>query len=160
MVSLVLHLLIAFIWLFLSPTRNLPSLIIGLVIGWGILFVFRSLLPGDRYLVRSIAFWQWLLKFLRAFVSSQLRVAQIVLFPKRFAIHPDYLDFPLPPDLTDFEKLVLTHTISLTPGTTSVEIIEEGNRLVVHALEASDPEAIFRDINTNLLQPLLKVTRS
>lgn len=158
MPAIFLHLLIAFIWLFLSESRDLPSLIIGWVIGWTILYLFRSLFPHDRYLKASVAFFAWMGSFCKAFLLSQIRVAQTILFPKSNPIDPGYIEFSIQ-DLTDWERIILTHTISLTPGTTSVEIDAQTGMLTIHALHASSPEEIIQDIRKTLLEPLLKVTR-
>lgn len=153
-----LHIGIAIVWLFLSPTRDLPRLLIGLLIGWLLLSAFRPLLPNDAYMkgVRSFIVWCW--AFLKALVLSQIRVSTIVLFPKSHPIHPGFVEFPLG-DLRDAEIILLSHSISLTPGTTSVEVDKERQILLVHALEAGDPDETIRDIQTNLLEPMLAFTR-
>ena len=57
------------------------------------------------------------------------------------------------------EIILLSHSISLTPGTTSVDVDLEKRELLIHALEADDPAAIVEDIRENLLKPLLGFTR-
>lgn len=158
MKTALLHVGIALIWLFLSPDRDLPRLIIGLIIGWVLLAAFRPLLPQDRYLKGSTAFFKWIMSFGKELVLSQVRVAQIILQPKKHAIHPGFLEFPIE-GLTDAEVLILSHTISLTPGTTSVEVDRKREILLIHALEAGDPEGTRADIRDNLLKPLLAFTR-
>lgn len=156
--SAVLHFSIAFIWLFLSPDRDLPGFLIGLAVGWAVLILFKSLLPDDQYLRRSGAFFRWLWAFLKAFLASQLRVAQNILFPTRYPVQPGFLTFPLG-DLSDLEILILSHTISLTPGTTSVEVDLPNGCLLIHALESADPRATVESIRENLMNPLLAFTR-
>lgn len=158
MKTALLHLSIAMTWLFLSPTRDLPRFLIGLLIGYGLIQLFRPLLPEDRYLKSSWAFIKWLGSFVRALFLSQLRVAQIITFPSSNPIHPGFIEYPTK-DLTDLEVLILSHTITLTPGTASVEVDREQGILLIHALEAGDPAATITDIEENLLQPLLAFTR-
>jgi multisubunit Na+/H+ antiporter MnhE subunit len=158
MKTAVLHLTIAFIWLFFGQDRDLPRLLIGLALGWGVLVLFRPLLPEDGYLRRSLAFFRWLWAFTRAFVASQIRVAQNILLPSRYPVSPGFLYFPIE-DLSDLEILVLSHTISLTPGTTSVEVERESGRLLIHALEADHPEEVISSIQNQLLEPLLAFSR-
>lgn len=156
--SAVLHLCIALIWLFLSPARDLPRFLIGLAVGWAVLYLFRSLLPDDQYLRRSGAFFRWLWAFIKAFIASQWRVAQNILLPSRFPVQPGFLTYPLE-DLNDLEILILSHTISLTPGTTSVEVDFEKRELLIHALEAGDPRATVDSIRNGLMNPLIAFTR-
>lgn len=153
-----LHIGIAMIWLFLSPTRDLPRLMIGLLVGWLLLAAFRPLLPKDTYMKGLTAFIIWCWAFLKALVLSQIRVSMIVLSPKTHPIHPGFVEFPLR-DLRDPEIILLSHSISLTPGTTTVEVDKERQILLVHALEAGDPEGTIRDIEDNLLKPMLAFTR-
>ena len=153
-----LHVLIALVWLFLSPNRDLPRLLTGLVIGYGVLMLFRPLLVRDRYLNGSLAFFKWVFAFLKALVLSQVRVAQLILFPRRHPVNPGFIHFPLG-DLSDLEILILTHSISLTPGTTTVEVDFQTRNILIHALEAGDEEATVNDIRANLLEPLLRFTR-
>ncbi|MGC9451797.1 MAG: Na+/H+ antiporter subunit E [Oceanipulchritudo sp.] len=156
--SAILHLAISLTWLFLSPQRDLPQFLKGLVIGYGILLLFQPLLPKDRYLKAGKAFLFWIVAFGRALVLSQIRVAKLILFPRRYPVHPGFLQFPID-GLSDLEILILSHSITLTPGTTSVEVDPEKQELLVHALEADDPQETIRDIKENLLKPLLAFTR-
>ena len=153
-----IHIGIAIVWMFLNPKRDLPSLMVGLIIGWILLVAFRPLLPNDQYLRRSIAFFKWLWAFFKALVLSQFRVARLILFPGKNPIQPGFFEFPIR-DLSDLEILMLSHSISLTPGTTSVEVDPERQILLVHALEAGRPEVTISEIEKTLLKPLLAFTR-
>ncbi len=158
MKTAILHVSIAIIWLFLSPTRDLPRFFIGLLLGYPLILLFRPLLPKDAYLKANWGFIRWLGAFARALILSQVRVGTIILFPGRNPIHPGFLEFSTG-DLSDLEVLILSHTITLTPGTASVDIDREGKRLLIHALEAGDPERTRAEIEKNLLKPLLAFTR-
>jgi multicomponent Na+:H+ antiporter subunit E len=158
MKTALIHIGIAIIWMFLNPQRDLPSFMIGLILGWGLLVVFRPLLPEDRYLKRSSGLFGWIWAFFKALILSQIRVAQVILFPNKHPIHPGFLEFPIK-DLSDIEILMLSHSISLTPGTTSVEVDQKQQVLLIHALEAGNPEETFKEIEDTLLKPLLALTR-
>ena len=96
--------------------------------------------------------------FLRALVVSNLQMARIVLFRPVRDLTPDFVVYPIA-GLTQFEILVLSHCITLTPGTTSVEISEDLTMLKVHALDAADPAAVRASIKQDLEAPLLAWTR-
>lgn len=108
---------------------------------------------------RIVAFLCWKLAFAKALILSQIRVAILILLPKSHPVHPGFFIFPLG-DLTDLEILILTHSITLTPGTSSVDVDTEKRELLVHALESGDTDAAIADIRDNLLRPLLAFTRS
>jgi len=158
MKTAILHFSIAIIWLFLSPTRDLPRFFIGLLLGYPLIILFRPLLPRDAYLKANWGFIRWVASFFRALILSQVRVGKIILFPKENPIHPGVFEFPTG-DLSDLEVLILSHTITLTPGTASIDVDREGNRLLIHALQAGDPDRTRAEIEENLLKPLLAFTR-
>jgi len=115
--------------------------------------------PNRRsVLLRVLGFLLFLLYFLRAFIFANLQLAKTILFEKRESLTPDFLSYPVE-HLSKFEILLLTHCISLTPGTTTVEISPDFKRLTLHALDAKDPEATLRSIRDELEAPILGWTR-
>jgi multicomponent K+:H+ antiporter subunit E len=51
---------------------------------------------------------------------------------------------------------LLANIISLTPGTLSAHLSADRTELIVHALQADDPEAIIAEIRARYEQPLLE----
>lgn len=96
--------------------------------------------------------------FIRELVLANITMAKVVLFQKNTDLAPDFFAYDTT-GLTSFEIVLLTHCITLTPGTTSVELNDEGTRLVVHALDARDPAAVCLGIKQTLERPLLGWTR-
>jgi multisubunit Na+/H+ antiporter MnhE subunit len=101
----------------------------------------------------------FVLHFGRELVMANVAVAKSVLFQRRAALAPGFLNYELS-GLRPFEIVILTHCITLTPGTASVEVSEDQQCLVVHALDASDPDGVRRSIKEGLEAPLLAWTRS
>jgi multicomponent Na+:H+ antiporter subunit E len=60
-------------------------------------------------------------------------------------LRPGIVAVPLTND-RDAEIALLADLITLTPGTLSLELSEDRRVLHVHALDASDPEGLRRDI--------------
>jgi NADH:ubiquinone oxidoreductase subunit 2 (subunit N) len=73
-------------------------------------------------------------------------------------LHPGFVDLDVsalrPPEI-----LLLTYCITLTPGTVSIRISDDYRTLVVHALDAADAVTIQRDVDRQLIQPILAFTR-
>jgi multicomponent Na+:H+ antiporter subunit E len=115
--------------------------------------VRRRSLP--RRLLNVPAF---LLRFVRELVLANITMAKIVLLQKREDLAPDFVVYDTA-GLTPFEVVVLTHCITLTPGTTSVELNDEATQVVVHALDARDASSVCLGIKNNLEGPLLGWTR-
>ncbi|MFH1499115.1 MAG: Na+/H+ antiporter subunit E [Verrucomicrobiota bacterium] len=108
--------------------------------------------------LRAVGLVVFILKFTRELVLANIAIAKSVLFQKNADLAPGFITYPLK-GLSHFEILVLTHSITLTPGTASVEISEDMSELVVHAFDARDPEAVRDSIKKGLEQPLLAWTR-
>lgn len=108
--------------------------------------------------LRALGFVVFLLYFARALVLANLQLAKAVLFQRREDMTPGFLGYPVE-GLSKLEILVLSHCITLTPGTTTVELSPDFTRLVIHAFDARDPEATVRDIRRELEAPILRWTR-
>lgn len=107
---------------------------------------------------QALGFFLFVLAFLRALVLANLQLAKSVLFEKRENLSPGFLTYPVE-NLSKLEILVLSHCITLTPGTTTVEISADFTRLTLHALDARDPEATVNSIREELEGPILRWTR-
>jgi multisubunit Na+/H+ antiporter MnhE subunit len=158
MKSLVLNLMIAVVWLLLSRSPSPAVFAIGLLMGFGLLAVFPDLLASRDYVRRSFGAARFLLVFIREFLLANISVAALVLFRPRSTLHPDFVTYDTS-DLRPYEILLLSYCVSLTPGSTSVEISEDFNSLVIHALDAHDPAALRRSLDEGLKHSILAFTR-
>ncbi|MFN7138801.1 MAG: Na+/H+ antiporter subunit E [Limisphaerales bacterium] len=158
MKSLLLNLTIACIWLFLSTEPSVSSFFIGFVLGFVLLALFRPIFDSSDYVRRCFGFVQFLLMFLREFVLANFMVAKAVLFQPRESFHPNFITYDVT-GLRPFEILLLSYCISLTPGTTTIDVSEDFNTLVIHALDADSPDQIRQSIDERLKAAILKFTR-
>ncbi|MDX1683104.1 MAG: Na+/H+ antiporter subunit E, partial [Phycisphaeraceae bacterium] len=83
--------------------------------------------------------------FVRILVVANLQVAREVLTPG-FQMNPRIIAYPVD-DLTDVQITTLASAITLTPGTLSVDVSDDGRVLYVHAMYARDRAAAFREID-------------
>jgi multicomponent Na+:H+ antiporter subunit E len=60
---------------------------------------------------------------------------------------------------SDFELLLLSCVITMTPGTLTLDIADDRRSLLVHAMYAADPEGVLRDIRERYETPLLTIMR-
>jgi multisubunit Na+/H+ antiporter MnhE subunit len=105
-----------------------------------------------------LGFFLFVLYFLRALILANLQLAKTILFERREDLAPGFLTYPVE-QLSKLEILVLSHCITLTPGTTTVEISPDFTRLTLHALDARDAGATLRGIRLGLEAPILRWTR-
>lgn len=158
MMLFVLNLVMALLWLFLGGSGSVVSFGVGYLLGFGFLWLFQSVLPDTGYLRRSVALVRFLGAFAREFLISNWVMARAVLFGRQQDLYPNLLTYDVS-GLTPFEILVLSHCITLTPGTTTVGVSEDWSRLTLHAFDARDPAQVRASIDRSLRAPLLAFTR-
>jgi len=157
MKGLLIHLALALLWTALGDP-SLGRFLVGLVLTFATLMALRRVFGVDAYVRRVLGFLRFLFVFAREFLKSNLTVARTVLFESRETLYPDFITYDLS-GLRTGEILLLSHCITLTPGTTSVEVSDDGQTLVIHALDARDPDAVRQGIDTTLRAAILAFTR-
>jgi multicomponent Na+:H+ antiporter subunit E len=113
---------------------------------------------GHSWPARVVGFLAFCFHFSRELVMANIAIAKSVLFQKRADLAPGFLTYPLK-GLSHFEILLLTHTITLTPGTTSVKVSDDFSELLIHAFDARDPDGVRASIKNGLETPILAWTR-
>lgn len=158
MALLYINLIIAFIWMALSSTPHPESLAIGYVVGFLILAIFDQLYKEDAYIRRTLGFLKFILMFFKALVLSSIQIAKCIILLPNNSIHPNFITFDVT-GMTPFEIILLTHCITLTPGTTSVLVEDDFKTIYVHALAANNPKAVRDSIENDLKKYILGFTR-
>jgi multicomponent K+:H+ antiporter subunit E len=74
-------------------------------------------------------------------------------------LQPAFIEMPLVLQ-TDLAISLLANTICLTPGTVSASLSPDRRTLLVHALDAPDPDAVLDEIRTRYEAPLKAVFES
>jgi multicomponent Na+:H+ antiporter subunit E len=133
-------------WAALTGNFTLPGLGIGFVVGFFALWIAQPLFEnrGGGYFLRT---WRWaklLVLFHYELIVSSVQVAWDVLTPRHRA-RPGIITVPLKAQ-GEAEVLLVTNLISLTPGTLSLDVTEDCNTLVIHAMFADDPDEIRAQI--------------
>lgn len=113
---------------------------------------------GHSWPARVVGLLAFGFHFSRELVMANIAIAKSVLFQKQTELAPGFLTYPLK-GLSRFEILVLTHSITLTPGTTSVKVSDDFSELLVHAFDARDPDGVRASIKNGLETPILAWTR-
>lgn len=153
-----LNLVIAVMWLLLSPEPNLTTFLFGFGIGFALLALFQPVLPRERYAGRVLGALRFASVFLREFVLANVVLLRTVFLQSRDALEPNLITVDVR-GMTRGEILLLTHCISLTPGSVTVQIEPDFETIVVHALNGRDPDAVRRQINETLRRAILGFTR-
>ena len=136
-----LTILLTLVWILLTNAPSLNSLVFGLLLGIIIPFITQPYWP-DRPKLRN---WpmvvEYLLVVLWDIVIANIMVARIILFKRDADRQPNFVCIPL--ELRTPEAItVLAGTITMTPGTVSCDLSAQGHNLLVHCLDAPDPEEV------------------
>ncbi|MDZ4744345.1 MAG: Na+/H+ antiporter subunit E [Verrucomicrobiota bacterium] len=158
MKSFVLHLSITILWLLLSDKPSLGSFVVGIFIGFVLLYLFQPALQSYSYIYRGIAFFKYTLIFTWAFLASSVNVAWISVIRDPQKIKSGFLRYDVT-GLSMVEIIILSYSIGLTPGTTPADLEDNDKTLVIHVLELDDPEAVSSEITTTLRNNILGFTR-
>ena len=118
-----LSLLLAVCWLWLNNTLAPGHALLGAVLGVGIPYFTRRFWPEPLVIRRPLRVVEYAAVVLYDVVVANLEVAAIILGPLS-RLRPAFVRVPL--DIrTDFAVIVLASTVTLTPGTVSVEIEDD-----------------------------------
>lgn len=156
--GVVIHALIALVWMFLSGSTTLGGLVIGLLAGFALMALFQKALGCQNYIRRMLAVIGFAGNFLKEVVESNLRIARVALRRDAGELRGEFLAYPVG-DLTDFEILLLSQCISLTPGTIVVEKNAGTHELILHSFASGSPDEIRRSLDEGLKRNILSFTR-
>ena len=156
--SFALNLLLAVMWLLLSTVPTAAMFAVGFLLGFALIAIFHDVLDSGSYVRRVVALGRFALVFLWEFLVANGSVVRTVWFRSPASLHPNFITYDVA-GLKPFEILLLSYCISLTPGSTTVEVSEDFNTLVLHALDAKDPDALRAQLDRVLKQGILRFTR-
>lgn len=140
-----LNILLAIAWSALTGQFTPLDLAFGFVLGYGILWVLRRQLRGERYFVKAPQIVRFVFYVLWQIILANINMARIVLLTPKAQIKPGIVAIPL--DIrSDAEITMLANLITLTPGTLSLDVADDRSCLYVHAIDVGDPEQFRREI--------------
>lgn len=144
---------LAVLWLFVRDVSATPravagELLIGLAVGVPLAYLSRRLYGESvdvRRVVRALpSVGRYLYVFLWEVVKGNVDVAYRVLAPS-MPVEPAVVVLPLRVE-SDLAVSTIANSITLTPGTLTLEHDEEHNALLVHAIDGRDPDAVVAPI--------------
>ena len=140
-----LTLFLVAVWQMLVNYVSLGTLVFGLILGILIPLLTAPYWPDRPRLKNPAMIVEFILVVLWDIVVANVSVAKIILFKRNKDMRPTWITVPL--DLRSPEAItVLAGTITMTPGTVSADVAADGSSLLVHCLDATDPDAVRDDI--------------
>ena len=149
-------LLLAVVWTLLQNNVSAGMVVFGFILGiiipW-MTSIWWPESPRGFHMGRMI---RYSIVVIWDILVANVQVAWIVLTVPNSKLKPAWIVIPL--ELRQPEAItVLAGTITLTPGTVSADLSDEGHSLLVHVLHTDDPDAVCHDINTRYQQRLKEI---
>jgi len=146
---------LAVLWLFvrgvyLTATNLAQEFLIGLALGLPTAYVFREFFDGRTdiwYVARATPYVVlYLAVFIKDLVTANLDVALRVIHP-RMPLETRVVVVPLRVERST-AITTIANSITLTPGTLTMDYDDEQNALYVHAMAASTDDEVIDPIRT------------
>lgn len=151
-----LTLLLAAVWVMLQNQISAGMVVFGLILGTIIPQITSVWWPDRPKSIRLGKMFSYVIMVLWDIIVANLQVAWIVLSVPNARLKPAWIVVPL--ELKQPEAItVLAGTITLTPGTVSADLSNEGHSLLIHVLHTDDPDAVRDDIKNRYERRLLEI---
>lgn len=148
------------VWILLNYPVDLEEILVGAVVALLLVFIFpaySSLFAGTRISWRTPGLvFGYLSLFVRELVKSNLDVARRVISPE-VEINPGIVEVKTRLKHPTF-RLILANSITLTPGTLTVDLIDDS--LFIHWIDVTgkDIESATREISAKFEHYLLQLS--
>jgi multicomponent K+:H+ antiporter subunit E len=151
-------LLLFVVWLWLNNTLAPGHLLLAALLAVAIPRFTARFWPEPVRVRKPLALLAYLWLVLRDVVVANLEVAALILGPAS-RWQPRFVRVPLRVR-DDFVTTILASTVTLTPGTVSVEVEDDGKggrTLLVHGLRCPDPETLVAQVRDRYEARLLEI---
>ncbi|WP_413720847.1 Na+/H+ antiporter subunit E [Silicimonas sp. MF1-12-2] len=151
-----LTLILAIVWTLLQNEISAGMVVFGIILGIIIPWITSIWWPDRPDGIRLGKMISYSLIVLWDILVANVQVAWIVLTVPNAKLKPAWIAIPL--ELKQPEAItVLAGTITLTPGTVSADLSDEGHSLLVHVLHTDDPDGVRDDIKSRYERRLLEI---
>lgn len=151
---------LGFVWCFVHGVVNLSNFLVGAMIGPFVIKPFKDLYDFKedvsykerlKRIPKQIHYFSILIVQI---VKASVVVAKIVLRPK-INIKPGIIAVPIRAK-TDVGITAISNTISLTPGTLTIDVSDDRSALYVHCIDIDDAKEIRDSIKDDLEEYVLE----
>ncbi len=151
-----LTLFLVVVWMLLQNKLSAGMVVFGLILGIIIPWTTAAWRPDTPRFFRLDRMIFYVFLVLWDIVVANIEVAWIVLTRSNASLRPAWIAVPL--DLRRPEAItILAGTITLTPGTVSADLSDEGHSLLVHVLDTADPDAVRDEIKNRYERRLKEI---
>ncbi|AKS67587.1 monovalent cation/H+ antiporter subunit E [Staphylococcus schleiferi] len=157
-VQIVINLILAIFWLFLSDSYTMNSFVLGYLFALLLVYLMRKILPGRFYIITLYKIIKLVFVFLIELIKANIDVLRIILQPR---IKNESAFFVYETDLQHkWQVALLSNLITLTPGTVVIGVNDDMKRLYIHCLNFSTKEEEVASIKGSLEKAVREVGES
>ena len=151
-----LTLLLAVVWIILQNEISAGMAVFGLILGIIIPRLTINWWPDRPVSFKMGKMIVYILIVIWDILVANVQVAWLILTRSNANLRSQWIVIPL--ELRAPEAItILAGTITLTPGTVSADMSNTGHHLLVHVLDADDPDAVRDVIKTRYEARLLEI---
>lgn len=151
-----LTLILAVVWVLLQNDVTAGMVVFGIILGIIIPWMTSIWWPESPQGFRLGKMAIYSMIVIRDIIVANVQVAWIVLTVPNAKLKPAWIVVPLELKLPEAITL-LAGTITLTPGTVSADLSDEGHSLLVHVLHTEDPDGVRDEIKSRYERRLLEI---
>ena len=140
-----LNLFLAVAYVALTGSIDFLGVMTGFLIGLLIISMIGMADEKGGYIHRVWGLLKFFFYFIYILIKANLQVAREIITPG-FTMTPRIIRYPVD-GLTPVELTTLANAITLTPGTLSADINEEGTLLYIHCMYAEDRAAAVAELD-------------
>ncbi|CAM3027805.1 Na+/H+ antiporter subunit E [Staphylococcus argensis] len=147
-VQVVINLLLSLFWLLVTGSYTVNNFLLGFILGLLLVYLLRSVLPGRFYIITLYKVIKLICVFLIELIKANIDVIRIVLQP---SLKNEPAFFTYNTDLkTDWQVVLLSNLITLTPGTIVVGLSDDRTKIYIHAIDFGEKEEEIEGIKSSL----------
>ncbi|PQD95166.1 Na+/H+ antiporter subunit E [Pradoshia eiseniae] len=154
--QIILNMILALTWMFLTTSATGSSFVIGYLLGAIILYLFRRFFDTPFYLRKVVSVVKLLLIFIRELLIANLDVFKAILRPK-LELKPGIFSYETTLK-KDWQITLLANMITLTPGTLVMEISPDNQTLYIHALNIGEIDEMTAGIRDSFERVIKEVS--
>ena len=146
-------LMLLIVWLLLNDF-SVGHLVLGSFLAWLIPVLTFPYVDDQSKARKPVKIVVYFLRLVRDIIQSNIEVALRVMYPNR-TLQPGIVAYPLSMK-AEFPLTVLASSVSLTPGTVSVEFSDDRRWLYIHVLHLQDEQKLISEMTIEELLPMRK----
>ncbi len=157
--GLLVNLVLTLSWVMVTGVFTFVNILIGFLLGYGVLAITQQVTGRPGYAGKLVKTLSLVAFFAYELFLANIRLAIDVIRPNE-RLRPAIVAVPLSAR-TDLEITILANLITLTPGSTSIELSDDRKTLWVHLVDIEDSslEEVRNEIKRGLERRLLDVMR-